>query len=131
MINSSNSKSNLLPDTQLRMAVRHYWNTHIHDADITAHPVGTSEFFQDLDKYRFEKLDYLPSLVDFQAFNGQRFLEVGCGAAIDLIHFVRGGAIAHGVDQSSTALQLARQNLQGNGLSADLSLISPRARTTA
>ena len=39
--------------------VREYWNTHIHDLDITTHPAGSAAFFADLDRYHFEKLHHL------------------------------------------------------------------------
>lgn len=45
--------------------VRQYWNTHIHDLEITRHPVGSPGFFADLDAYHFEKLHHLLRLVDF------------------------------------------------------------------
>ena len=34
---------------------------------MTEQPVGSREFFDDLDEYRFDKLHYLPRLVDFSA----------------------------------------------------------------
>jgi SAM-dependent methyltransferase len=102
------------------MAVRQYWNTHIHDLEIASHPIGTSEFFQELDDYRFEKLAYLPSLIDFEGYQGQRVLEVGCGVGIDLFRFALGGAKVSGVDFSATAIQLAQRNFQLNNLEADL-----------
>src|SRR5256885_11941248 len=39
--------------------VREYWERHIHDLDITTHPVGSRGFFDDLDRYHFEKLHHL------------------------------------------------------------------------
>ena len=42
--------------------VRRYWNERIHDLEMTTHPVGSREFFADLDEYRFDKLRYLPEL---------------------------------------------------------------------
>ena len=45
--------------------VRRYWNERIHDLEMTTQPVGSREFFADLDDYRFDKLRYLPQLVDF------------------------------------------------------------------
>src|SRR3990172_419267 len=54
-----------------------YWDTHIHDLAITTQPVGTPGFFQELDDYRFDKLQYLPRLVDFSAYRGKTLLEVG------------------------------------------------------
>ena len=100
--------------------VRDYWNRHIHDLEITTHPVGSAGFFSDLDQYHFEKLHHLLRLVDFNAYRGKRVLEVGCGAGTDLARFAKGGAIVTGVDLSSSAIALARQNFEQQGLQADL-----------
>jgi SAM-dependent methyltransferase len=101
-------------------AVRDYWNHHIHDLEITRHPVGSPGFFADLDEYHFEKLHHLPRLIDFDGFRGRRVLEVGCGAGTDLIRFARGGAEVTGIDLSSAAIALARENFNQQGLTADL-----------
>ena len=101
-----------------------YWDEHIHDLAITTHPVGSSGFFQQLDDYRYDKLNYLPRLVDFSSYKGKTLLEVGCGAGIDLVRFVRAGAIVTGIDLSTTAIDLARNNIEQNGLSADLRVMN-------
>jgi ubiquinone/menaquinone biosynthesis C-methylase UbiE len=98
--------------------IAQYWNERIHDLEMTGHPVGTREFFDDLDDYRFDKLHYLPALVDFDGFAGRRLLEVGCGIGTDLVRFARGGAIVTGVDLSSTAIDLARRNFELHGVTA-------------
>jgi len=100
--------------------VRDYWNRHIHDLEITKHPVGSPGFFADLDQYHFEKLHHLLRLVPFDGYRGKRVLEVGCGAGTDLMRFARGGAIVTGVDISSSAIALARQNFEQQHLAADL-----------
>ena len=100
--------------------IREYWNAHIHDLDVSAHKPGTRQFFEDLDQYHFEKLHHLPRLIDFGGYRGQQVLDVGCGAGIDLARFVRGGAIGTGVDLSPSAVTLARQNLEQQGLEANL-----------
>src|SRR5450759_2969978 len=101
-------------------AVRAYWNKHIHDLEITRHPVGSPGFFADLDQYHFEKLHHLPRLIDFDAYRGRRVLDVGCGAGTDLVRFAKGGALVTGVDLSSSAIALAKQNVAQQGLQADL-----------
>ena len=93
-------------------AIRDYWNHRIHDLEMTDQPVGTRAFFDDLDEYRFDKLHYLPQLVDFGSFKGQRLLEVGCGIGTDLVRFARGGARVTGVDLAQTAIDLARKNFE-------------------
>ena len=100
--------------------VRSYWNQHIHDLEITSHPVGSPGFFADLDQYHFEKLHHLPRLVNFDGYRGKHVLEVGCGAGTDLVRFARGGATVTGVDLSSSAIELARKNFAIQGLTADL-----------
>ena len=100
--------------------VREYWNRHIHDLEITRHPVGSPGFFADLDHYHFEKLHHLPRLVPFDGYRGRKVLEVGCGAGTDLVRFARGGAVVTGVDIAASAIELARQNFAQQGLSADL-----------
>jgi len=106
--------------SQANAAVRDYWNQHIHDLEITNHPVGSPGFFADLDEYHFEKLHHLPRLIRFDGYRGRAVLEVGCGAGTDLVRFARGGAIVTGVDLSASAIALARQNFAQQGLAADL-----------
>jgi SAM-dependent methyltransferase len=100
--------------------VREYWNDHIHDLDISSNAPGSREFFADLDQYHFEKLHHLPRLIDFNAYRGKKVLDVGCGAGTDLMRFARGGAIVTGVDISSSAIALAKENFGQQGLAADL-----------
>src|SRR5437867_9216570 len=96
--------------------VREYWDRQIHDAKITQHPAGTRAFFDDLDRYHFEKLHYLLQLVDFDGYRGRTVLDVGCGAGVDLARFARGGAIVTGIDLSQSAVDLARTNFAQLGL---------------
>jgi SAM-dependent methyltransferase len=100
--------------------VRDYWNRHIHDLEITKHPVGSRGFFDDLDQYHFEKLHHLLRLVPFDGCRGRAVLEVGCGAGVDLVRFAKGGAIVTGVDLAPSAIQLAAANFAQQGLTADL-----------
>ena len=99
--------------------VRAYWDRHIHDLEITQHPVGSRGFFDDLDRYHFEKLHHLLRLVPFDEYRGRRVLEVGCGAGVDLVRFARGGAEVTGVDLARPAIDLARANFEQQGLQGE------------
>lgn len=120
------SDSLILGDPLLE-AIRTYWNEHIHDLEVATQPIGTLGFFDELDEYRFDKLRYLPKLVDFSGFKGQALLEVGCGVGIDLVRFARGGAIVTGIDLAEVSIKLARRNFALRGLSGDLRVMNGEA----
>lgn len=117
----------MLLDDPLLMAIQHYWNEHIHDLQIATHPVGTPEFFQELDEYRFDKLNYLPRLVNFPTYRGKVLLEIGCGVGIDLVRFARAGAIVTGIDLAPAAIDLARRNMGQNDLPGRLLVMNGEA----
>ena len=58
----------IIKDIELTEKIGKYWDEHIHDLAIAKHPVGTKGFFQDLSDYRFDKLRYLPKVVDFTKY---------------------------------------------------------------
>jgi 2-polyprenyl-3-methyl-5-hydroxy-6-metoxy-1,4-benzoquinol methylase len=117
-------REGIFDNQSLISCIADYWNEHIHDLEIATHPVGTAEFFQELDAYRFDKLSYLPQVIDFSAYRGKQLLEIGCGVGIDLVRFARAGAIVTGVDLAPVAIELARQNFTQNGLTADLRIMN-------
>src|SRR5260370_42446454 len=104
--------------------VRDYWERHIHDLDITRHPVGSRGFFDDLDQYHFEKLHHLLRLVDFAGYRGQLVLGVGCGPGVDLARFAMEGARVTGIDLTASAIELAKANFAQQGLHGDLKVAS-------
>jgi ubiquinone/menaquinone biosynthesis C-methylase UbiE len=107
----------------LTQEISQYWDHHIHDLAIAKHPVGTKEFFTELDEYRFDKLRYLPQVVDFGAYSGKKILEIGCGVGIDLVRFAKAGAHVTGIDLSQTAIHLAEKNFRQNSLSGSLQVM--------
>ncbi len=100
--------------------VRSYWNEYVNDAEVTDLPVGTPEFFEALERYRYEKIDYLKEYVDFPRYRGQKVLEVGCGVGIDLLQFARAGAMVSAIDLTQNAVSLARANLAREGHTGDV-----------
>ena len=108
-------------------AVRGYWNAHVHDWKIAREEPGTLAFFEETEAYRYEKLHYLPRVVDFTAQNGKRVLDVGCGLGNDLSRFARGGAEVTGVDIAPTAIDLSRRNFESRGLSGAFHVMNGEA----
>ena len=103
----------------LKKKVQAYWDHNVSNWKIATAPIGSEEYFQEIEHYRFAKLNYLPRRVDFSGFSGKRLLDVGCGLGNDLSRFVLGGAIGVGIDISPTAIRLARQNFEQRKLNAE------------
>jgi ubiquinone/menaquinone biosynthesis C-methylase UbiE len=113
--------------TDANARVRDYWDTHIHDLEISTHAPGSAGFFADLDEYHFDKLHHLLRLVPFDGMKGKKVLDVGCGAGVDLLRFARGGAVCTGVDISPSAIALARKNAEYQKLDVDLQVADAEA----
>jgi ubiquinone/menaquinone biosynthesis C-methylase UbiE len=126
-IRAGGTTSGGVRDSTRFAAIEAYWDEHIHDLEIARNPVGSEAFFDELEAYRFEKLDYLPKVVDFAAYEGKRLLEVGCGVGTDLVRFARGGALVTGVDLAATSIELARKNMSAKGVAGDLSTMNGEA----
>jgi ubiquinone/menaquinone biosynthesis C-methylase UbiE len=100
--------------------IKEYWSENLHDLEIAKSPIGTREFFKELENYRFEKNAYLLRVVDFNGYEGKRLLEVGCGFGIDLVRFAKGGAIVTGIDLVEKAILLAKRNFELHEISGEL-----------
>lgn len=109
-------------DDPILAEISQYWNEHIHDLELAKHPIGSHGFFIDLDEYRFDKLRYLPNLVDFNGYKDKKMLEVGCGVGIDLVRFARGGAQVTGVDLAEQSIDLAKKYFEHENLDGELLL---------
>jgi 2-polyprenyl-3-methyl-5-hydroxy-6-metoxy-1,4-benzoquinol methylase len=105
-------------------AVRRYWDEHVDEWKIARHAPGTPEFFAETEAYRFEKLHYLPQLVDFEGYRDQLLLDVGCGLGNDLARFACGGAFVTGIDIAPRAVELAKANFSQRGLDGQFHVMS-------
>ena len=73
------------------------------------HELGTREFFDSVERYRYEKYaPWMPRVMGFDQFRGSRLLEIGCGMGTDLLQFARGGARCIGVDLTPRSVEITR-----------------------
>lgn len=115
------------PDDDLLDAVRHFWDNHIHDWKVARSEPGTAAFFEEIEAYRFEKLEYLAKVVDFSGYAGKSLLDVGCGVGNDLSRFARGGAMVSGIDLAPHSIDLAKSNFSQRGLEGDFEVMNGEA----
>ena len=108
-------------------AVRAYWDAHVEDWKAAVSPAGTLPYFEETEAYRFEKLDYLAQVVDFNGYADRRLLDLGCGIGNDGARFARGGAEVTGIDLAPRAVELASRNFDLRGLPGSFALMNGEA----
>jgi SAM-dependent methyltransferase len=84
---------------------------------------ATREFFDEVERHRYQEYaPWMPEVMGFDKFEGERLLEVGCGMGTDLLQFARGGAICTGVDLTPRSVEISSLHFGRYGLRADFVL---------
>ena len=77
------------------------------------HELGTREFFEGVEKYRYQEYaPWMPRVMGFDQFRGARLLEIGCGMGSDLLQFARGGARCVGIDLTPRSVEITRHRFK-------------------
>ena len=88
-----------------------------------AHEFGTREFFDEVERHRYQEYaPWMTEVMGFSDFGGQRLLEVGCGMGTDLLQFARAGANVTGVDLTPRSVETSRHHLELWGQTGDFAL---------
>ena len=101
---------------QLLEQVRNYWNNRPCNIRHSQSPVGTKEYFDEVEARRYANEPHNYTFPEFDRWKGKRVLEIGCGIGTDAINFARAGANYTGVDLSSESVKIAKQRFDVFGL---------------
>lgn len=104
--------------------VQQFWNAHPCGGKFAKTPVGSKEFFEQVERFRYSSDWHIPAMVDFPAWRGKRVLEIGCGLGTDAVQFSTYGAFYTGIDLSPCSVELAesrfrQRNLKGSFIVSD------------
>jgi ubiquinone/menaquinone biosynthesis C-methylase UbiE len=91
--------------------VRDYWNQRPCNIRHSTQPVGTREYFDEVEARKYRVESHIPGFAEFEKWRGKKVLEIGCGIGTDTTNFARHGAQVTSVDLSETSLALARQRI--------------------
>jgi 2-polyprenyl-3-methyl-5-hydroxy-6-metoxy-1,4-benzoquinol methylase len=101
--------------------VREYWNTRPCNIRHSPAPVGTREYFDQVEARKYFVEPHILRFAQHDRWAGKRVLEIGCGIGTDTIRFARAGAQVTAVDLSSRSLEVARQRAAVYGVTDRIS----------
>ena len=93
-----------------------YWNRRPCNISHSAQPVGTREYFDEVESRKYQVEPHIPEFARFPQWAGRDVLEIGCGIGTDAVNFARHGARYTGVELSDVSLALAEQRFVTFGL---------------
>lgn len=112
---------------ELKTRVHDFWQANPCGTEFAEGEIGTREFFNALERHRYQTEWHIPGAVNFPRWRDSEVLEVGCGLGTDAINFARRGARYTGVDLTEASIELVRTRFELEGLTANLRVADAEA----
>jgi 2-polyprenyl-3-methyl-5-hydroxy-6-metoxy-1,4-benzoquinol methylase len=100
--------------------VRDYWNARPCNLRHSPAPVGTKDYFNQVEARKYFVEPHIPGFAEFERWRGKKVLEIGCGIGTDTINFARNGAKVTTVDLSERSIELARKRAAVFGMGGQI-----------
>jgi len=107
--------------------VNAYWNARPCNIRHSPKPVGTKEYFDEVEARKYFVEAHIPRFAEFDRWRGKKVLEIGCGIGTDTINFARHGAQVTAVDLTEKSLEVARQRARVFGFEDRIRFIQANA----
>jgi ubiquinone/menaquinone biosynthesis C-methylase UbiE len=112
---------------ELKTRVHDFWQANPCGTKFVEGEIGTREYFNALERHRYQTEWHIPSVVNFPRWRDSDVLEIGCGLGTDAINFARRGARYTGVDLTEASVELVQSRFELEGLTANLRLADAEA----
>ncbi len=109
--------------------VREYWDRRPCNIRHSPLPVGTREYFDQVEERKYLVEPHIPAFADFARWEGKRVLEIGCGIGTDTMNFARAGAVVTAADLSGESIRVASQRAEVYGLADRITFVNTDAES--
>jgi len=100
-----------------------YWNDRPCNIRHSPKPVGTKEYFDEVEARKYFVEPHIPAFAQFEQWRGKKVLEIGCGIGTDTINFARHGADVTALELSEKSMEIAKQRAEVFGLGKTIRFI--------
>jgi 2-polyprenyl-3-methyl-5-hydroxy-6-metoxy-1,4-benzoquinol methylase len=107
--------------------VSEYWNARPCNIRHSPKPVGTREYYDEVEARKYNVEYHIPRFAQFERWNGKKVLEIGCGIGTDTMSFARAGASVTAVDLTEKSLDVARKRATVFGFEDRITFIQANA----
>src|SRR5579864_729297 len=96
--------------------VRNYWDRRPCNIRHSTKPVGTREYFDEVEARKYLVEPHIPRFAQFERWRGKKVLEIGCGIGTDAVNFARSGADYTAIELSGVSLDATKRRFDVYGL---------------
>ena len=110
--------------------VKKYWNARPCNIKHSTKPLGSKDYFEEVEKRKFFVEPHLVKFADFPSIQGKKVMEIGCGLGTTMINFAKSGAVKiSAVDLSDASIALAKQRAEVYGYQDKIDFYNINAET--
>lgn len=110
-------------------SVKAYWDNRPCNIRHSPKPVGTKEYFDEVEARKYFVEPHIPAFADFERWRDKDVLEIGCGIGTDTMNFARAGSRVVALELSGESMAIAGSRADVLGLTSAIRFVQGNAES--